>query len=447
VVGDLVAIVTALAISTVFVGASGALSKLALGLVTLPVWVVLFKVYGLYDRDGKRVSHSTLDDLPRLFHSVVIGSLGLWLLFRYGPTERMILLEGFAFFGLALVGITVSRTMARAVGRRVVPGERVLFVGGGPMAALLARKLRQHPEYHLKPIGYVDGGEASSDSPRALTCLGELDEVDLICAERGIDRVLVLAPRLGPDEIADLIRRLRDLDVRIGVLPHVMDVLGPSVEIDDVEGITVLGLSPPRLTRSSRLLKRAMDLTLAVMLLAILLVPMLVIAVAVKLTSHGPVFHRQRRIGRAGREFWMLKFRTMVQDAESQEEELQKQSLHPVWLLVEHDPRVTNVGRILRHASLDELPQLWNVIRGDMSLVGPRPLIPSVDEHISGWGRRRLDLTPGMTGLWQVLGRTSIPFEEMVKLDYLYVTNWSLWEDVRLLIRTLPAVLRQRGAN
>ena len=174
---------------------------------------------------------------------------------------------------------------------------------------------------------------------------------------------------------------------------------------------------------------------------------MLFIAIALKVGG-GPVFFVQERIGRGGdQRFRMLKFRTMVPDADKRGKELWEQSAHPVWLLLEHDPRITRFGRFLRHTSLDELPQLWNVLRGDMSLVGPRPMPPDVDEHISGWGRRRLDLTPGITGLWQVLGRTNIPFEEMVKLDYLYVTNWSLWQDVRLLVHTLPAVFRRRGVN
>ncbi len=444
---DVFGIVMALVVAVTLVGVGETLPKLLWGLTTLPVWIVLFKVYGLYDRDGKRVSHSTVDEIPRLFHVLVIGSLGLWLVFRYGPTERMILLEGITFFALAFVGIAGARATARAVSRRVIPGERVLFVGGGPMAAVLARKLRQHPEYHLEPLGYVDGSESPSDGGNTLKYLGELSEIDLICRMYGIERVLILAPTVSPDEVSDLIRRLRDLDVRIGVLPHVLDVLGPSVEIDDVEGITVFGVSQPRLTRSSRLLKRGMDLTLATLLLALLLIPMLCIALAVTLTSRGSVFYRQRRIGRGGRQFNMLKFRTMVEDADRREADLWKQSAHPVWLLLDEDPRVTRVGRILRRASLDELPQLWNVIRGDMSLVGPRPMTPAIDEYISGWGRRRLDLTPGITGLWQVLGRTNIPFEEMLKLDYLYVTNWSLWQDVRLLIHTLPAVLRRRGVN
>jgi lipopolysaccharide/colanic/teichoic acid biosynthesis glycosyltransferase len=174
---------------------------------------------------------------------------------------------------------------------------------------------------------------------------------------------------------------------------------------------------------------------------------MVLSALAVKLDSRGPVFFSQERIGRHGLRFRIHKFRTMVADADARTEELRNQSDHPVWLLLDRDPRVTRVGRVLRHTSLDELPQLWNVVRGHMSLVGPRPMPPDVDEHISGWGRTRLDLTPGVTGLWQVLGRTAIPFEEMVKLDYLYVTNWSLWQDVRLLIHTLPAVANRRGVN
>jgi lipopolysaccharide/colanic/teichoic acid biosynthesis glycosyltransferase len=173
----------------------------------------------------------------------------------------------------------------------------------------------------------------------------------------------------------------------------------------------------------------------------------LLAAFAIKLTSPGPVLYAQERIGRHGRRFRVYKLRTMVQDADERLKSLAKDSSHPAWLLLDHDPRITRVGRVLRLTSIDELPQLWNVLRGDMSLVGPRPMTPSVHEHISGWGRRRLDLTPGITGLWQVLGRTTIPFEEMLKLDYLYVTNWSLWQDVRLLIRTLPVVLRRRGAN
>jgi lipopolysaccharide/colanic/teichoic acid biosynthesis glycosyltransferase len=180
----------------------------------------------------------------------------------------------------------------------------------------------------------------------------------------------------------------------------------------------------------------------------VLLLPVMVgIALAVRLDSPGPVLFRQQRIGRGGRRFQLLKFRTMVPDADAMTERLMADSSDPHWLQLEHDPRITRVGRFLRSTSLDELPQLYNVLAGHMSLVGPRPLSVRDDARVGGWARGRLDITPGLTGLWQVLGRKSVPFEEMVKLDYVYVNNWSLWGDVKLLLQTLPAVIAGRGAR
>jgi lipopolysaccharide/colanic/teichoic acid biosynthesis glycosyltransferase len=224
-------------------------------------------------------------------------------------------------------------------------------------------------------------------------------------------------------------------------------VIGATVELDDIEGVTVFGLYPPVLCRSSRAVKRGMDLVGGFALLVVTAPLMLVIALAVKLDSPGPAIFRQDRVGRGGRHFEMAKFRTMVVGAAELAEDLRVDSNDPHWLLLDRDPRITRVGRLLRRASLDELPQLWSVLRGDMSLVGPRPLIEAEDRQITGWDRGRLDLTPGLTGLWQVLGRTSIPFEEMVRLDHVYVTSWSVWGDVQLLLRTVPVLWTRRGAN
>jgi lipopolysaccharide/colanic/teichoic acid biosynthesis glycosyltransferase len=169
--------------------------------------------------------------------------------------------------------------------------------------------------------------------------------------------------------------------------------------------------------------------------------------VAIKLDSPGPVFFRQERVGRRGRKFTLFKLRTMEVGAHERQEELAALSRDRHWLHLDHDPRVTRVGRFLRRTSMDELPQLWNVLKGEMSLVGPRPIVETEARQLDGWGLSRADLTPGLTGLWQVLGRTHIPFAEMIKLDYLYITNWSLWTDVRLILRTLPIVVARRGAN
>jgi len=209
----------------------------------------------------------------------------------------------------------------------------------------------------------------------------------------------------------------------------------------------VLGVNPPWLPRSSRALKRALDVSLVGTLLLLSAPLLALIALAVKFDSRGPVFFGQLRVGRGGRQFRLFKFRTMVRDAEQRRAALVQQSKDPNWLHLDHDPRITRIGRFLRLWSLDELPQLWNVLRGEMSMVGPRPLIEAEDRRVQDWARGRLDLTPGITGYWQVLGRTRIPFEEMVKLDYLYVMNWSLWNDIRLILRTLPTVIARRGAN
>jgi exopolysaccharide biosynthesis polyprenyl glycosylphosphotransferase len=443
--GITVALVAAYVVGRAF-GAT--LEDAAWGLLTLPGWLVLFKLYGLYDRDSKRISHSTVDDIPWLFHALVPGSLALWFFYKLAPPNNLILRQGVAFFLASWVAIFVLRALARRLAWASVPPERVLFVGSGDMAPILFDKMRQRKKYGLCPVGYVDDADEDEGGLEGLVPrLGSIAETQRIIQEAAVDRIVVVAPDVDEEALADVIRETSGLDIRISILPHVVDVLGPSVEIDDVEGITVLGVNPPALTRSSRFLKRTLDVVGAGTVLVLSLPILLVIALVIKSTSPGPILFVQNRVGRGGRPFRIFKFRTMVADAEAMVDELRDQSAHPAWLLLDEDPRITRVGGFLRRTSLDEIPQLWNVLNGEMSLVGPRPMPVDVDAQISGWGRKRLDLTPGITGPWQVLGRTSIPFEEMVKLDYLYVTNWSLWEDVRLLIHTLPVVLSRQGVN
>jgi exopolysaccharide biosynthesis polyprenyl glycosylphosphotransferase len=410
------------------------------------MWIVVFKLYGLYDRDLKRVSHSTVDDLPWLFHGVVIGTLLTWLVFKGLPPGRLPFVAVLAFGLTSLAAICTLRSLMRTAAIRVLGPERVIVVGSDRMAQLLVRKMRAHPEYGLDPIGMVlPSGDTSV--PLDIPVLEGSRDIANIARLNRADRLVVSHAEMPADEVVDEIRRCKGLTIKVSLLPQVFDALGPSVEIDDVEGVTLLGINPPVLGRSSRAMKRALDLVGAAALLVVLLPLLVAVAIAIKLDSRGPVFFRQSRVGKGGGRFDVLKFRTMHTDAEARREELLAESIDPNWLHLESDPRITRVGNRLRHLSLDELPQLWNVLRGEMSLVGPRPLIESEDQMIGGWGRSRLDLTPGITGVWQVLGRTNIPFEEMVKLDYLYVTNWSLWNDVRLLLRTLPVVVTRRGAN
>jgi exopolysaccharide biosynthesis polyprenyl glycosylphosphotransferase len=422
--------------------------QLPWALAFVPVLLVIFKLYGLYDRDEKRVSHSSLNDVPAVFHALLVGTLGLWLWLKLLAPHHVTLLQGSLLLVVGFTAVLTFRAATRAVVRRVVPPERALLVGSGPVAGLVLRKLLARQTPGLTPVGYL----AEDDQPdptvgARLRSLGGPSDLEAVCRAERIERVIVAAPSIADDELTDLIRQASDCDVKVSVLPSVVGALGPSTELDDFDGVIVLGVNPPRLTRSSWAIKRVLDLAVASVCLVILLPLLPLMALAIKLDSPGPVFFSHERLGRRGRRIRMWKLRTMVKDAEEQVDELRALSHHQAWLLLQDDPRVTRVGRVLRSWSIDELPQLWNVVRGEMSLVGPRPMPPDVDRHISGWGRRRLDLTPGITGLWQVLGRTSIPFEEMIELDYLYVTNWSVWGDIRLLLRTVGAVLSRRGAN
>jgi exopolysaccharide biosynthesis polyprenyl glycosylphosphotransferase len=213
----------------------------------------------------------------------------------------------------------------------------------------------------------------------------------------------------------------------------------------------LLTMPRPRLQRSARRLKRALDLAVGTVALVVLAPVIVACALAIKLDSPGPVFFRQRRVGRDDRPFRVFKFRSMYVDADSRKDDVARLNFHgggndSGMFKIREDPRITRVGRFLRRYSLDELPQLFNILRGEMSFVGPRPLIETEDRQIEGRFRRRLALTPGLTGLWQAHGRSDIPFEQMVNLDYLYVTNWSLWGDVKLVMRTVSAVLRGSGA-
>jgi exopolysaccharide biosynthesis polyprenyl glycosylphosphotransferase len=421
---------------------------LVLGLVTLPAWVVLFNMYGLYERDAKRVSHSTLDDLPSAFHGLLLGCLLMWCWFFVVAPAKLDFDTILAFAGLALALVLAGRALTRGGFLRMIAPERVLLIGTGQASGALIEKMRTNKSLRLEPIGVVTHAQSREPLvglPR-LGCLGHVALPNLLVEHR-VMRVVVADAEVQGEQLLELLRDCKAAGTKVSLLPAMFSALGPAVEVDDVQGVTVLGINPPVLSRSSRWAKRGLDVLGAGIALIVLSPALAALALLVRLDSRGPALFRQERIGRGERRFQLLKLRTMDNDAERHRSELLAQSKDPGWLHIEHDPRITGLGRFLRVTSLDELPQLWNVLRGDMSLVGPRPLIPEEDSRVDDWARGRLDLTPGITGLWQVLGRTSIPFEEMVKLDYQYVTNWSLWGDIRLILRTLPVVLRRDGAN
>jgi exopolysaccharide biosynthesis polyprenyl glycosylphosphotransferase len=279
-----------------------------------------------------------------------------------------------------------------------------------------------------------------------LPLLGSITNLPVALWEHRIERVVIDSSTTPTsDRLLDKIRLIKSVGVKVSLLPRLLEVVGWSVALDDVEGVPLMGVHGYGLTQSSRFMKRALDVGGSLTGLILLAPLLLAMALAVKLTSRGPVLFRQARVGKGGRTFDLLKFRTMYEGSDERKRELLELNEADGLFKIADDPRVTPVGRLLRRCSLDEAPQLINVLRGEMSLVGPRPLVVEEDSRIQGWLRRRLDVTPGMTGIWQVLGSARVPLHEMVKLDYLYRANWSLWLDIKILLRTVPFVFARRG--
>lgn len=423
--------------------------ELVIFLGTLPAFVIAAKVYGLYDKDEERTDHSTTDDFAGVFHLVTVCT---WLLFaalyvsRWADPQPPKL---FAFWLLAIVAMTTARAGARAVCRRQVHYlQNTIIVGAGDVGQKIALKLLKHHEYGINLVGFVDGQpKERREGLDHLTVLGVPEDLPIIVEVLDVERVIFAFSNESHDEMLDLIRKLNEMNVQVDVVPRFFEVLSPGVGVHTVEGLPMLGLPPVRLSRSSKLLKRCVDIAGATLGLVVLSPLFALAALLIKLDSPGPVFFRQVRMGTNDRCFQIFKFRTMWRDADARKAEVAHLNKHlgddPRMFKIDNDPRVTRVGRWLRRTSIDELPQLWNVFKGDMSLVGPRPLILDEHRYVDDWATRRLDLRPGITGLWQVLGRDDIGFDEMVKLDYLYVTSWSLTGDVKLIVRTLPA-MRQR---
>jgi exopolysaccharide biosynthesis polyprenyl glycosylphosphotransferase len=426
----------------------------ALFVLTLPVWLLVAKLLGLYDRDEERADHSTVDEIVGVLHLVTIGTwlvfVGAWLTGVVQPNaERLI-----TFWFLAIASIALGRSVARAYCRRQIAYvQNTVIVGAGDVGQMIARKLLAHPEYGINVAGFVDSEPRERrDDLRHLTLLGPPERLPELIALLDVERVIIAFSNERHQETLALVRSLKDFDVQVDIVPRLFEVVGTKVGVHKVEGIPLVGLPPLRLSGSSRLVKRVLDVSLSVIGLVFLAPLFCLLALLIKLESPGPVFFRQVRMGSRGRTFRIFKFRTMTADAEDRKGEVAHLNMHtrnggdPRMFKIPNDPRVTKLGAFLRRTSIDELPQMINVVKGEMSLVGPRPLILDEDRHVAQWARKRMDLKPGITGLWQVLGRSEIPFEEMTKLDYLYVTNWSLSEDLRLIVRTLPALLRPRNA-
>ena len=420
-------------------------------LLLVPYWLGALWAFGLYREPGRSIGGFNLGESFSGLTALTSASWGLLIVMVLALGAQAPVAPLIAFWGLAVLLVPAARWVSRVtLWSKAAFQERVLIIGAGEVGHTVAAKIAGHPEYRIDLVGFLDDGEPrrNGNGGSEVPVIGALDDLDAIVAGERVDRVIIAFSRARHNDFLRVVRACADSGVRVNIVPRLFEVVSSQALVDDVEGIPLLDVGHVELSRSSMAVKRAFDLIVSALLCVPILPFMAVVGIIIKLDSRGPVFYRQERMGRGGRTFSIFKFRSMHVGADEARLELaERQNDYdgPMFKLKE-DPRITRVGGALRAWSIDELPQILNVMKGDMSLVGPRPLWVHEAKQCRGWTQKRLDITPGITGLWQVLGRSNIPFDEMVKLDYMYVTGWSLSWDIKLLLQTVPAVLNKRGA-
>jgi exopolysaccharide biosynthesis polyprenyl glycosylphosphotransferase len=435
----------------------------------IPIRLLLLRYYDLYRVRGE---FSFVDDAARVFKAIAISSLlivAAAFMYRGGTTFRTFSYSRGIFvldFLLAVVTIAMVRLLFRTgqivVRRRGINLIPTLIVGRGPEAALCIREMRARPELGYRVIGIIDNERFEAATPadfEGVPVIGDLKHLPEAIRESRANEVIISDANVPGEALFDvMIQTGRRRGVEFRIAPTLLNCLPSKTEIDQVGSLPMVTLFRSPLSSAARIVKRASDLIIATLALTLLSPLWLLIALLIKLDSAGPIFYKQERVGMDGRIFLFFKFRSMRAGTDdASHREYQRAYINgrpdsnlgdeqkPVFKL-RADDRITRVGRVLRKTSLDELPQLFNVVRGDMSIVGPRPPIPYEVENYQVWHRKRLDMKPGITGLWQVSGRNRLPFDEMVRMDLYYIENWSLLLDLKIILQTLPVMWRGEDA-
>lgn len=436
-------------------GEVGAGTETIAFVATLPLWIAGATLYRLYDSYLERPEVSTADQFWRIFHAVTVGT---WLVFAGSYVVGLAhpaAAKASAFWALAIGLIALSRSVVRSLARRHdVFVQNTVIVGAGDVGQLIGRKLLQHPEYGFRLVGFVDAAPKGLRADLGhIPLLGGPDEVIDIVNRHGIERVVIAFSKDPHDQLLKLVHALQGCGVHIDIVPRLFEAVGPAFENRAIEGVPLLELSRARMASSSLVVKRGIDLIVASAALILASPLFAIVTLLIKRDSPGPVFFRQIRLGRGMREFTMLKFRTMAVDTDAKAHreyirEIMDANAVPrsnSLYKLERSEAVTRIGSWLRRTSVDEFPQLINVLRGEMSLVGPRPCIPYELELFEPHHFDRFLLPAGCTGLWQVTARAHSTFREALELDVAYVRSWSLGLDFRLLFQTPPILLRRSG--
>ena len=411
---------------------------------TIAIWPVVFAIYGLYDL--RRPTHATAE-LQRLFNAIAINVL-LVVLFVFVTKIKPSVDFIPVLLVVALLTVTAGRLMTRRLGHSLnahaVTSQVTLVAGTNDEARALARTLQRRPWMGYRVCGFVEVTQSGLSVIDGLPVFGTVEDIAQISTERNVQSVIIAGSAAGGSTLQSIDSAL-SANISVRVSPGLANLGAARVILEPIDGMALFSLRRHRFSRRQRLLKRTVDLGVTSVALVIATPVMIAIALAIKLTSPGPILFKQRRVGAQEREFTILKFRTMVVGAHAQREALDNEA-DGLLFKMRRDPRVTRVGRFLRKTSLDELPQLFNVLTGEMSLVGPRPALPEETARYAESQRGRLRVKPGVTGLWQVNGRHDLAFEDYVRYDLFYVENWSLTMDLYILAKTIPALLTARGS-
>jgi exopolysaccharide biosynthesis polyprenyl glycosylphosphotransferase len=418
--------------------------------------LIAFFVRGLY-----RLPRWTgfLDEASAVMGGVTTSMAAVILLaflFRFSPSRLVFLYAWICAVVLLLARRFLSRTVQRWLWARGIGVDRVLVVGAGETGRRLMQAMMSKPHLGYRVVGFVDDG-ISADALAVATehrvsraeRLGTTDEIGDVVKSRRIEEVIIALPGDEHDRVLSIIEHCRRRAVTFKVVPDLLQLSLDRIDIGEVSGVPLIGLKDTSIRGFNYMMKRSIDIVIAVLVLAVMAIPMAIISLLVKRDSPGPVLYRAQRVGKNGVEFTLLKFRCMIEGADEQRAELlaeQGADQDPRLFKLQNDPRLTRIGRLLRRWSLDELPQFLNILKGEMSVVGPRPQLPEEVAEYEDWHQQRLLVTPGLTGLWQINGRSHLTFDEMVRLDLYYAEHWSPWLDFKIVLRTAPAVVTGRGA-
>jgi exopolysaccharide biosynthesis polyprenyl glycosylphosphotransferase len=411
-------------------------------------WLFVFNFFGLY----RRRFESLLDEIAFIAGMVLIGIIflvGMLFVYREFWFSRQVILYASVF---TVAGMFLVRAVIEAIQRllfsRGVGISKVLIVGAGESGRMLARKIKEDAFSGYQIMGFLDNDpKLLNQSIEGIPVLDNTSKLKQLVAKFKVEEVFIAMPNISSPQMLDLVTECDVCGVTFKLLAGELELLASRVSTDEVAGVPLVLIREIGLMGISAFLKRTFDILFSAVMLILLLPLFLIVTLLIKAASKGPVFYTQDRVGKDSAHFRFIKFRSMVADADKMKGGLAALNEAEGHLFkIKDDPRLTPIGKFMRKFSIDELPQFMNVLLGQMSVVGPRPPLPDEVKNYNAWQKKRLRIRPGITGIWQVSGRSDLPFDDMVRLDIYYIENWSLWMDIKLVLRTIPVVLQGKGA-